>query len=75
MSAKRNTWSRSAKFSTAFVRQTGFRYELESEMLRGQAVVWKDAESEKPVPNIVPSESRKSRLRSVWPHQLEWMEF
>src|SRR5262245_2557328 len=46
MEAKRNTWSRTAKFSTAFVRPSGFRYELESEMLRGRAVVWKDAESE-----------------------------
>jgi len=45
--AKRSSFSRTAGFSTKFVRSTGFRYELQSEMFGGRFVIWKEAESEK----------------------------
>jgi VWFA-related protein len=45
--ATRTGFTRTARFSTAFVRPTGFRYELESESFRSRFVIWKDGESEK----------------------------
>jgi VWFA-related protein len=45
--ATRTGFSRTARFSTAFVRPTGFRYELESETFRSRFVIWKAGESEK----------------------------
>jgi len=39
--------ARRSRFSTAFVRQGGFRFQLDSYSLESQLVVWKDADVEK----------------------------
>ena len=47
ITASRSSFSRTARFSTAFVRPTGFRYELQSDEFRSRFVIWKDGENEK----------------------------
>jgi VWFA-related protein len=54
--SSRKIFSRTAHFTTVFVRPGGFKYELESETPHGRFVIWKDAETDKSWTALPPNE-------------------